>query len=148
MLIPTSVNLGERYESQSIFIQRILTTGRQGRATRLGASRAIQHAEHAANWKCTCTLRLRQKATLIFPVGAAPLGQWRHDSIGYGPPQVACFVLSGAWHGDSMERKQRRDGKGVGRTRDGREGEDLHPRSTLRWNGDPVPNPNPLSFQV
>ena len=30
-----------------------------------------------------------------------------HGSIGYGPPQVACYVLSGAWHGDSMERKHR-----------------------------------------
>ena len=28
-----------------------------------------------------------------------------HGSIGYGPPQVACYVLSGAWHGDSKERK-------------------------------------------
>ena len=27
-----------------------------------------------------------------------------HGSIGYGPPQVACYVLSGAWQGDSMEK--------------------------------------------
>ena len=31
-----------------------------------------------------------------------------HGSIGYGPPQVACYVLSGAWHGNSMERKHGR----------------------------------------
>ena len=28
-----------------------------------------------------------------------------HGSVGHGPPQVACYDLSGAWHGDSMERK-------------------------------------------